>query len=253
MEDPEVLIRGTVLLDANHHFETQINACGKITLPICLLLFGCAHGLKIEVSESVSLPIKYDQETTLLVFDDESLRERVYLVQAVHPNLSLLGVLLINHDIYSFDDCLMELFRVAPSLQFYLTYMPSESEFELKCFSKRAVRLSCQILTSDNVGMEIINATMFKDTLRDSDNQFNKQLDTTKKLITKIDSMVGYLQREEISDQILRKLRLLVSQLKKPATSDIEQVLMDKEVELQTLNLLCEQWETAQIIKTVDK
>ena len=60
--------------------------------------------------------------------------------------------------------------------------------------------------------------------------------------------MIRYCEREYVTDQVLRKLSLLVSLLKKEPTTDIEQALLDKELELEALQVICNQWESAQVI-----
>ncbi|CCD23181.1 Csi1p NDAI_0B01470 [Naumovozyma dairenensis CBS 421] len=94
-------------------------------------------------------------------------------------------------------------------------------------------------------------------TLQDNDEEENNRDEIKlRKLIKMIDNMIHYLEMFEngeyiikekkgikINDKILRRISILISDLQKSPTKDIEDEIMNKENEIRIIQIACEQWE----------
>lgn len=247
----DIKLHVSVIIDVNHNFEMQVNKSGSTTIPLCYLLFARCSEDSAEIVKGVPIPIEYDNGNASLTCNSLTLQTRIRLIQTTTPDLSPYGVLLVNHDLNDYHEFLIGLRRDL-AIEYYFTYSPSVQKLQLRCYCDELLerQVAYQIVKNDAVTLAVSNAAIRTEAQQQRDDWSNEQVRISKHLIQEIDKVVSYLQSDHVTDEILRKVSLLVSELKKPVTEDIKQELLSKEIELQSLRLLCEQWETLQSLGT---
>lgn len=241
-----------VIVDANHLKETLLASGGYPTQPLCLLLFGGISGSRVDLQRSLELPLIRSEKEDRLVFSETALQDRVHLVESVEPELRLLGVLFITNDLGDVEAIIDELRRLARGLQYFFTYDTCGTRLTLKCYRSRGQarmeEVPFQLSSSDSVlaAVEALSPNVGK---QDDQDEFEEQASFNRKLLERVEAMIEYMEGGRVSDQALREMFLLTSLLKKGSTQDIDEALLHKEVELQSLDVICSQWETAQSIR----
>ncbi|CUS20533.1 LAQU0S01e08768g1_1 [Lachancea quebecensis] len=239
-----------IIVDANHLKETLLATGGDPAQPLCLLLFGEISGSRVDLQRSLELPLIRSEKEGRLVFSETTLQGRIHLVESVEADSRALGALFITNDLSDIQGIIDELQRSAAGLQWFFTYDTCGARLALKCYRSRGSteEVPFQLSNSDSVlaAVEALSPSAGK---QDDQDEFGEQTAFNSKLLERAEAMIEYMEGGRVSDQALRKMFLLTSLLKKGSTQDIDEALLHKEVELQSLDVICGQWEAAQSIR----
>ncbi|SCU89163.1 LANO_0D04082g1_1 [Lachancea nothofagi CBS 11611] len=245
----ELVVRSGILIEANHTLESQIELQGLSKAPQCLLMFGDKSSFRIEFQHSLELPLI--EKSGVTSYRKDTLQKRISLINSIAPDCGLLGVMFLVQQNYDLKRLVAELLQNLPHLYCFFTYAVSVEDLDLKCYQIEEPGAQIPyILSNSDTFLSAIDNARPKSTAQNTE-EFEEQEDFKKKLIQRVDIMIRYLENGQITDEILRRINLLVLQLKKTPTEDIDQQVMEKEIELQTLNIICDQWESAQTLKKI--
>lgn len=244
-----------VLLEVNYQYENQLGGDGTRP-PLCLLLLGCHldDHEKFEIQRSLITPLQLqviDNQDGEFVYNLDQVLRRIRLIRETNPQLQLCGIMVINNQIYDYDKPIESLMRnFKGQIKYLFTYEPdlnAEISRKLNGFTlfPRKQRIGYRLQHGRvNVESQKIDANTNPLNPHVAERQcLDQQEAFTEKLIHEIDKMIGYLDHGQPSDAILRKISMLVSQLNRGPTTDIEEAIMNKENELNVLRTVCEQWE----------
>ncbi|SCV01137.1 LAME_0G14290g1_1 [Lachancea meyersii CBS 8951] len=246
----EVVLSPLILVQANQLLEAQRLLEDKTRLLPCLLLFGERTSSHIDLQYGLDLPVL--ESKGAVSYQSDALHKRVELLKSVFPQLKAFGVMFVSEGLNrtcNVKGILDELTKEGPNMSYYFTYNVLTENFELHCYHIEQPRLRIPFrLANNDTLLAAINSSQQSKPKLDDGNEYEKQADFNKKLIPRIDKIISYLESTPVADSILRKVNLLILQLKKAPTADIEQQVTEKEMELQVLNIICNQWETRQVL-----
>ncbi|SCU95025.1 LADA_0G12948g1_1 [Lachancea dasiensis] len=244
----DIVLQPGILLEANQLFDLKIEVENRGSPPLTLLLFAQESQHHCEFEHSVVLPLF--EEEGQLTYQTPNLLKRVNLVTTVTPELSPQGVMFVCKDYTRLRGVMMQLEQDLPQLCCFFSYAVSGADFKAQCYRTGEPWLQIPFqLPSSNVFLSALDNFHLERTTRPEG--FAEQDEFKKKIMVKIDRMIRYLESGNVTDEILRKMSRLVLQLKKAPTRDIEQQVVEKEVELQTLDIICDQWEMSQTLRDI--
>ncbi|GAV54522.1 hypothetical protein ZYGR_0AM00600 [Zygosaccharomyces rouxii] len=250
-----VRLHDLVILEVNYHYESQL-ADDAARPPLCLLLLGLPLGdpEKIEIQRSIAIPLRLqvvNDQDGQFVYDLDQVARRLRLVRETNPHLQICGIMVTNDQIYDYDkpiESLMQHFE--GQIRYLFTYKPGlnvEMNRKLNGFTLLPQRQRIGYrLKQGKVNIETHKNDDSTNSLlpQISDRQhMDQEISFVHKLTQEIDKMIRYLDHGQPSDLVLRKISMLVSQLNKGPTTDIEETIMNKEGEIDALRTICEQWE----------
>ncbi|CEP60820.1 Csi1p LALA0_S02e00364g [Lachancea lanzarotensis] len=247
----EVLLPPVIILQVNQSLDVKRVLGGSRPEPLCLLLFGEISHSNVIVHYGLELPLL--EENGTISYASDALNKRIGLVRSVLPQLQLLGIIFVIDSSlpFHFDTILDALMSEVETLKSFLIYTIQGNKLDLRChqIDEPRHRMPVRFLNNDTLLAAIDDSQH----LRNEDkNDHEKQKDFKEKLISRISNIIRYLEQGQVTDSILRKINLLVLQLKKAPTNDIEQQVLEKEMELQLLNIICDQWETGHTLGRSD-
>ena len=195
------------------------------------------------------------------------IKTRIELSNTVHPDLFPYAVLVTNDEYYDYNNAIQDILKES-NLEFNIKWIfnyelnPDQSDLKLNCFYIRMDESNPLNFTFKKIGYQMehidINLNAKKTELNaisssgvPDENDYIKSYNETqseysnfsKNLIDEIDQIILYLEKGNPDPYILRKISILVSQLKKKPTSDIEEAIFNKESEINIINIACKQWE----------
>lgn len=232
----DIQLSSIIVLEVNHYFETYILKHNPASL-VAFILLGNSKILKCSVLIDLNVDLFGN-----LGYSEELLEKKTKLIQTIYTDIYPVSVLLINSDSNNVEYLLKKLTNQY-SLLSYFTYIPDPRDFQLYQYQDMQLtyRIPYRLLNDKIVTYNKPPSKKFQDCL-------DEQNHVKKMLIERIDNILNYLNYGTIDDRILRNCWLLVSELCKPATQDIDQLILEREVDWETLQILCKQWETVQYI-----
>ncbi|SCU85330.1 LAMI_0C10880g1_1 [Lachancea mirantina] len=238
-----LLIQSTVLLAINHSYEST--GCDKSDEK-CHLMYGTIREAQAKVTGS--MPVEVRETTKGMMCDFASLKRRCGLLSV--EKVVVLGLVLVNGSVDQCARIAMHIMPTVTELQFYACYQVSPVMFELECYDLAGIRWPAKVVT-DNEANRCIEASFpeLRSGSRGFDRSRHRQV--THRLLHGIDVICEYLKKDHVSDAVLEQVSLLVSEIQKGPTPDIELALAEKEADLQTLDILCSQWESVEILNRV--
>ncbi|CAR30950.1 hypothetical protein ZYGR_0P02540 [Zygosaccharomyces rouxii] len=250
-----VKLHELLLLEVNYQYESR--SVGDTTRPpLCLLLLGLPldDHEKFEIQRSIAIPLRLqviNDQDGQFVYDLDQVTRRIKLARETNPQLQLCGIMVVNDQIYDYEkpiESLMQHFE--GQIEYLFTYKPdsnAEMGRKLNGFSllPQRQRIGYRLIHGKvNIETQKIDASINSSLPEISDRQrMDQELSFVQKLTQEIDKMIRYLDLAQPSDAVLRKISMLVSQLKRGPTTDIEEMIMNKEGEINALRTICEQWE----------
>ncbi|SCU91964.1 LAFA_0F07008g1_1 [Lachancea sp. 'fantastica'] len=245
----EIVLSPVVILQVNQLLETKKAFESAISEPFGLLLFGEVSQSDVLIQHGLELPL-FDENHTLN-YHSEVLNKRIELLHSVFPHLQPLGIIFLGESFYpcSFNKILDALTKEVVTLKCFLIYTLQGNKLDIRCHQIDGPRnqLPLRLPNNDTLLAAIDGSKQY--TLRNEDKNDNeKQKEFNEKLISRINTIIDYLEKGQVTDSILRKVDLLVLQLKKAPTNDIQQQVLEKEMQLQVLNIICNQWEAGQTL-----
>ncbi|QLQ80173.1 hypothetical protein HG537_0D01740 [Torulaspora globosa] len=240
---PTVLLDQLAFIEANYQYEL-IAQSGRP--PQCLLLLGhksTDNNFVLSRCVNISLSLKsVAASCASFEYDINQVNKRIELAECTNPGLKPLGIMVLNETLYDYSSTLKRLITQVEGLRYLFTYDPHQ-ESSLNCYS---VELDSHQLILNRVHYELRNSGTNVDLgfgRVGHDEAVNEQEFTTK-LAGKIDRIIQYLRNSnDIDPKLLRSVSLLVSQLKRQPTDDIEEEILNKESEISAFRTACEQWE----------
>lgn len=245
-----VRLNHLLLLEVNYQYECQSREEAQRP-PLCLLLLG--HVLDgpetYEILRGIAVPLTLHIQRTqdgVFQYDKAQVEKRVRLAREVDSKLQLCGIMVVNDQIYDYKS-LVEKFvhDFGPTAKYLFAYEPDlDTEIEQKL---NGFRLSP---SKSRIGYRLDHGTIpiIKEESHivapPSDRRLMEQEATFERRVkAEVDRMIRYLDTFHPSDEVLRKISMLVCHLRRGATKDIEEVIMNKEGEINALRIACEQWE----------
>ncbi|GCE99271.1 hypothetical protein ZYGM_001833 [Zygosaccharomyces mellis] len=250
-----VRLHELLLLEANYHYEIQLT--DDVTKPpLCLLLLGqpLNDHEKFEIQRSVAITLHLqviNDQDGQFVYDLHQVSKRVNLVKETNPHLELCGIMVTDDQIYDYNKLIESLIQhFKGEIKYLFTYEPvlnSVMGHKLNGFtvSPHGQQIGYR-LKHGKVNIETRKADENTNSClpQTSDRQrMDQELSFVQKLTQEIDRIIRYLDYSQPSDRVLRKVSMLVSQLNRGPTTDIDEMIMNKEGELNALRTICEQWE----------
>ncbi|AQZ15328.1 CSI1 (YMR025W) [Zygosaccharomyces parabailii] len=249
-----VILNCLLFQEVNYQYECQSR--DQIQRPpLCLVLLG--HSLEsngaYEITRAIAIPMTLNVEEPQggeFQYNKPQVERRIQLVREVRSELQVCGIMVVNDHLYDYKDLIKRFVHdFDTKIRYFFTYEPdldAEMHTKLNGFqfhpSKQRIGYRCDHgkipIATDECNLEIPQV---------SDRQHMEQeIAFERRLAAEIDRMINYLDKCEPSDIVLRKMSMLVCQLRRGATEDIEQAIMNKEGEINALRTTCEQWEMAQ-------
>ncbi|QLL34254.1 hypothetical protein HG536_0G01130 [Torulaspora globosa] len=240
---PTVVLDRLAFIEANYQYEL-IALSGRP--PQCLLLLGHESPDKnCLLSRCVNIPLSLKPvaaSCTSFEYDINQVNRRIELTECTNPGLKPLGIMVLNETLYDYSPTLQRLMTQVDGLRYLFTYDPLQ-ESSLSCHS---VELDSHRLTLNRVHHELRDSSSnmdlgFREAAQD---EAASEQEFTIKLAGKINRIIQYLRHSnDIDPKVLRSVSLLVSQLRRHPTDDIEEEIMNKESEISAFRTACEQWE----------
>lgn len=255
-EIPTVTLDRLTLIDA--HYQYELICDNDNARPSgCLLLFGCESGnnlITIERCMNVPLKLNYvDDFNATFEYDSSQVDTRISLLYVTNPQLKPLGIMVFNDKFYDYTKMVEKLKAEKKDIKCLFAYEPQAGNCEkhkLYCYMMEGKQREIKFMRID-FQLQNINIALGKgsteakstETVTDEE-EFADEKEKITKLITKLDRIIKYLESLPNNDsKILRNVSMLVMQLKRQPTEDIEEEIMNKESEINALNIACEQWE----------
>lgn len=240
---PTVLLDRLAFIETNYQYEL-IAQSGRP--PQCLLLLGLESSDKnILLSRCINIPLSLKQvgaSSASFEYDTDQVNRRIELTECTNPGLKPLGIMVLNETLYDYSLTLERLMTQVQGLRYLFTYDPHQAS-SLNCHS---MKLDSHRLTLNRVHYELRDSSSNVDLgfpAAAHDETVSEQEFTTK-LADKINRIIQYLQHSnDVDAKLLRSVSLLVSQLKRRPTDDIEEEILNKESEIAAFRTACEQWE----------
>lgn len=245
-----------VLIEANYQYEMLTHE-DNIRHPQCFLLFGLQsdRGTTL-LSRSIVIPLSLNFEDDTegnFQYDSMQVSKRIELVTDTNPHLKPCGIMVVNDRFYDYTNIVEQLTQEQIDIRYLFSYEPhidSETEFELYAF---LIQREGDGIELKRVGYELENTQIaIKSQVDDEDaidllsgkRRDEEETQFAQRLIEELDRFIQYLEvPENNNSEILRHISMLVAQLRRDATKDIEEELMNKECEINVLKIACEQWE----------
>ncbi|SJM88785.1 uncharacterized protein ZBIST_4974 [Zygosaccharomyces bailii] len=249
-----VTLNRLLFQEVNYQYECQTRDQSQRP-PLCLILLG--HSLEsdgaYEITRAIAIPmtlnIQESQETEFQ-YNKPQVERRIRLMREVRPELQVCGIMVINDHLYDYKGLIKSFVNdFDTKVKYFFTYEPdldAEMHTKLNGFqlhpTKQRIGYRC-----DHGEIPIATNESNLEIPQVSDRQrMEQEIAFERRLAAEIDRMINYLDKCKPSDIVLRKMSMLVCQLRRGATEDIEEALMNKEGEINALRTTCEQWEMAQ-------
>lgn len=248
---PSVTLNRLALIDANYQYESTSDQSSDRPSQ-CLLLFGIqteSDMIVIERCMNVPLTLNFAEDLHAnFEYDSDQIDARIKLLNVTNPQLSAIGVMIFNDRFYDYTKVVRKVKADKDSIMCLFTYEPQKShdeEQKLYCYWIESAPMK---LTRIDFHLQNSNIRLEKEVKCTEPLTWQQQLtgekEITTKLIVRLERMIRYLESPHNKDaKILRSISMLVTQLKRHPTEDIEEEIMNKESEINALNIACEQWE----------
>lgn len=249
---PTLLLDQLAFVEINYQYEL-LSAEANGRPPQCLLLFGYQSTEKIVINRCCNIPLSLksvNESCANFEYDYEQLKERIELIECTNPTIKPQAVIVMNDSLYDYHSTLKRLKTQEDGVQYLFTYTPHSGrseELQLYCHS---MDLICGHLTMKRVHYELrslvsnVDLGLPKSRYNVEEDEITNEEELTVKLAGKIDQMIDYLKNtDDIDPELMRNISLLVSRIRRPPTDDIEEEILNKENDISTFRIACEQWE----------
>ncbi|QLG74459.1 hypothetical protein HG535_0G03420 [Zygotorulaspora mrakii] len=253
-----IKVHKLVLLEANYHYEL-LSRDDNIRHAQCMLLFkGKTDEKTVLLMKSVLVPTNLDCEDSnnpRLQYDAEQLDRRISLICETNPELIPYGIMVLNEDLFDYANVIKKLHRDY-HIQVLLYYQPQSDmnkRLNLKVYSiiekNKKLCFERADYQLENTEIQIDDGTSsIRQDSSEEGGRIGEETRFVQRLIEEINRMINYLEGpDNANPEVIRHISLLVSQLRKGATEDIEGETMDKECEINALNIMSEQWEMSSL------
>lgn len=246
-----------VLIEANYQYEMLTDE-DSTRHPQCFLLFGHQpdRGSTL-LSRSIVIPLSLkfnnDGMEGKFLYDSRQVSKRIELITDTNPHLKPCGIMIVNDKFYDYTNIVEQLALEQDEIRYLFCYEPhldSKTEFELYAF---LIKQEGDGIDLKRIGYELENTQIAIKSQVDEEDAVDllsgkrrdeEETQFAQRLIGEIDRFIEYLEIPDNNNpEILRHISMLVAQLRRDATKDIEEELMNKECEINVLKIACEQWE----------
>lgn len=251
-----VRLHELLILEVNYHYEGQLTD-DTTRPPLCLLLLGLPLNdhEKFEIQRAIPIPLRLqvmNDQDGQFCYDLDKVSKRIKLIRETNNDLQLCGIMVINEKIYDYEKPIENLMQdFQGQIKYLFTYEPGldvEMDRKLNGFTllPKRQRIGYRLkhgkvnIEADKIVENDVNPFSHQISTKQ---HMDQELSFSQKLTQEINKMIQYLDNRQPSDLILRQISMLVSQLEKGPTIDIEETIMKKEGELDVLRTICDQWE----------
>ncbi|CCE62427.1 hypothetical protein TPHA_0C02740 [Tetrapisispora phaffii CBS 4417] len=275
MNNEFAFITQNTIREVNYFYETRnFNAINNsfLNYPQCFLLLG--HGRSTnaaKITRSLEVPLlsnkgnlgesDFDRSTNLHP-DIQAMYKRIKLLNKIDPLLETSGILLINNEHFDYENCIITIIQELGNIKWLFRYSPSfNKEILLDCYLLNQIGDAISIkktyfeletekysFKTEQLKKELDTEFNYNDknySLSKYENEIADQKRVILQIVKNIDKITGYIKNGGRDPDILNKIALLLYQLKKPPTEDIEYELMNQESEIDIINIACKQLEIA--------
>ncbi|KAL3233742.1 Cop9 signalosome-interactor 1 [Nakaseomyces bracarensis] len=272
----EILIDSTVILDVNFQYEKLclVKDFHSSRNAMLFLLLGTVIQDKIlKIQYPLSVVLTGDPRTGRFIIDKEQVNKRLELINTIHPEYEILGVLVINEKLFDYSEVIRMLLidynqnLCGTTVLFsYATGDDFKDDTRSKIYQEthNQLNLKCNIIVNYNLDLQPIdfeiitfdvsipsNANNAKSNELDniSVNEEIEYFDTKWAAIkSEVTRIISFLQtrstvEKPLNPVILNKIAVIVHILRKGPTDDIEESMQKMENDIRLIQLSLEQWE----------